>query len=166
MENFARFRDALKDDYRFSEWAGKTKEADGVLSQKFISVPEELGDYVFERRKAIPEGGKAFVEYYRSVSDENVRFAVTIIEHGSILGAHEGMIDHFSSCMATDLPRTEERDINVGDVGFAGHTDVQTSVFFTRNNLLVKVDNVGSTHISVKDIAEKIDQQIRNHMAT
>ncbi len=157
------FRESVKSKYGFADWAGRSKSFSGNLCRRFMPVRQEFDGYEFESRKAYPGFRHAFTENYRNISNTNVVIAVSIIEFDTILGAHDEIINRLSHCMATGIPKIEEKGINAGDIGFAGHAEVQSSLFFSRYNVFVHVHNVGEENVSIKEFAEKLDQQILDH---
>lgn len=158
------FRDAIKEAYGFSEWGERARNVATPLSRGFLPKTEEIAEHELEERVPFPDQRNAFIDYYRGVADPDVRFAVTVVEHATVEQAHEGLVDLLSTCMAPSLPRIEEKGIDAGDVGFAGHGDLQRAAFFARSNILIQVESVGARQISVKGLAELIDQQILAHI--
>jgi len=157
------YRAAVKENYGFTEWAGKTQAYEGELVKKYLPFEERIEGFVFEKRRAIPNRKHSFTDYYRSSSNKEVCIGITINEHDTVLAAHEALIDILSVCMSPKLPLLEERGISSGDIGFAGHEEEQTAVFFSRYNVVIEIHNVGTTFVPVKMIAEEIDQQIITH---
>jgi hypothetical protein len=169
MSGFQAIHDAIKEQYGFNDW-GKTA-AGRIVGRALALGPlpsaEKHDNFQLERRVELPEdrpGFRAYIEYFKSTSDEGIRFAVTILQNQTVEQAHEELAEELSKCMAPTLPRAEEKNIYVGHIAFAGHGATQTAVRFVRGNLFIKVESVGPKHADVKDLAEAIDQQMLAHL--
>jgi hypothetical protein len=169
MSGFQDIHDAIKEQYGFNDW-GKTT-AGRVVARALALGPlpsvERHDNFQLERRVDLPEdrpGFRAYIEYFKSTSDEGIRFAVTILQNQTVEQAHEELAEELSKSMAPTLPRAEEKNIHVGHIAFAGHGAMQTAVRFVRGNLFIKVESVGPKHAEVKDLAESIDQQMLAHL--
>ena len=165
MGEFQAIHDAIKEQYGFKDW-GKTTAGQVVgrsLALGHLPSAEKHDNFQLERRVELPEdrpGFGAYIEYYKSTSDEGIRFAVTILQNQTVEQAHEELAEELSKSMAPSLPRAEEKNIHVGHIAFAGHGATQTAVRFVRGNLFIKVESVGLKHADVKDLAEAIDKQM------
>jgi hypothetical protein len=168
MSEFQAIHDAIKEQYGFNDW-GKT--TDGHLAARALALgplpsAEKDENFQLERRVELPEdrpGFGAYIEYYKSTSDEGIRFAVTVLQNQTVEQAHEELAEELSKSMAPALPRAEEKNIHVGHIAFAGHGATQTAVRFVRGNLFIKVESVGPKHADVKDLAEAIDKRMLAH---
>jgi hypothetical protein len=163
MSEFQAIHDAIKKEYGFDDW-GKTT-APHLVERAFTfgPLPREESNFQLERRVELPEdrpGFHGYIEYYKSTSDEGIRFAVTVLQNQTVEQAHEELAEELSKSMAPSLPRAEEKNIYVGHIAFAGHGTTQTAVRFVRGNLFIKVESVGPKHAEVKDLAEAIDKQM------
>ncbi|KYK32419.1 MAG: hypothetical protein HXS46_09440 [Theionarchaea archaeon] len=160
------FRKMVKENYDFSSWAGKTKYFKGKLCENFFLHTKKFEGWSLEEKEELPTfySERSTVQYIYNLpaeeGKERIAVAITVREFNSILEAHEALIDLLMTYMAPYLPRCEEKGLNIGDVCFGGHGDLQTSVIFTRYNILVRIDSVGTKDISVKEFAETIDSQI------
>ena len=169
MSGFQAIHDAIKEQYGFNDW-GKTvagQVVGGALALGHLPSAEKHDNFQLERRVELPEdtpGFHAYIEYYKSTSDEGIRFAVTILQNQSVEQAHEELAEELSKSMAPSLPRAEEKNIHVGHIAFAGHGSIQTSVKFVRGNLFIKVESVGTTQADVKELAEAIDKEMLSHL--
>jgi hypothetical protein len=168
MSGFQDIHDAIKEQYGFNDW-GKTTTG-RVVGRALALGPlprvERHDNFQLERRVDLPEdrpGFRAYIEYFKSTSDEGIRFAVTILQNQTVEQAHEELAEELSKSMAPALPRAEEKNIHVGHIAFAGHGAMQTAVRFVRGNLFIKVESVGPKHADVKDLAEAIDKQMLAH---
>jgi hypothetical protein len=170
MSGFQAIHDAIKEQYGFNDW-GKTTTGQVVgraLALGPLPSAEKHDDFQLERRIELPDdtpGLHAYIEYYKSTSDEGIRFAVTILQNQTVEQAHEELAEELSKSMAPSLPRAEEKNIHVGHIAFAGHGAMQTAVRFVRGNLFIKVESVGPKHAEVKDLAEAIDKQMLAHLS-
>ena len=167
---FQAIHDAIKERYGFNDW-GKTT-AGRVVGRTLAFGPlpsvDTHDNFRLERRIELPEdrpGFRAYIEYYKSTSDEGIRFAVTVLQNQTVEQAHEELAEELSKSMAPTLPRAEEKNIHVGHIAFAGHGTTQTAVRFVRGNLFIKVESVGSKQADVKDLAEAIDKQMLAHLS-
>jgi hypothetical protein len=168
MSAFQAINDAIKEQYGFNDW-GKTTAAH-LVGRSLVLGPlpsaENHDNFQLERRVELPDdrpGFRAYIEYYKSISDEGIRFAVTILQNQTVEQAHEELADELSKSMAPSLRRAEEKNIHVGHIAFAGHGATQTAVRFVRGNLFIKVESVGPKDADVKDLAEAVDKQMLAH---
>jgi hypothetical protein len=170
MSGFQAIHDAIKGQYGFSDW-GKPIAGQVVaraLALGHLPSAEKHDNFQLERRVELPDdtpGLHAYIEYYKSTSDEGIRFAVTVLQNQTVEQAHEELAEELSKSMAPTLPRAEEKNIHVGHIAFAGHGTTQTAVRFVRGNLFIKVESVGSKQADVKDLAEAIDKQMLAHLS-
>lgn len=169
MSDFTAIHDAIKKQYGFDAWSDAAAQYPAATSLAFGPLPsaQKHSSFKLERRVELPEdrpGFQAYIEYYRSISDEGIRFAVTILRNQTVQQAHEELVEELSKSMAPSLPRAEEKDIHVGDIAFAGHGTPQTTVKFVRGNLFIKVESVGTTRADVKELAEAIDEEMLSHL--
>jgi hypothetical protein len=170
MSEFAEITDAIKKQYGFDGWGAAAAQHLATRSQARGPLPsaQKPSSLKLERRVELPDdrpGFRAYIEYYRSISDEGIRFAVTILQNQTVEQAHEELVEELSKSMAPSLPRAEEKNIHVGHIAFAGHGTIQTAVKFVRGNLFIKVESVGTTQADVKELAEEIDRQMLSHLA-
>lgn len=159
--------DKVKEAHKFSSWANQSLKYEGELPYRFYLDPERLGDFSLDQRKPFPVNlgteRHSVIDYLvNAKAKEPHRIAVTIHEFETVEDAHMGLVDILSRSMAPQLPSGEELGIELGDVSFGGHGDTQSSLFFTRFNLLVKVESVSERSQSVQALAEMIDSQIRD----
>jgi hypothetical protein len=170
MSEFAEITDAIKKQYGFDGWGAAAAQHLATRSQARGPLPsaQKPSSFKLERRVELPDdrpGFRAYIEYYRSISDEGIRFAVTILQNQTVEQAHEELVEELSKSMAPSLPRAEEKNIHVGHIAFAGHGTIQTAVKFVRGNLFIKVESVGTTQADVKELAEEIDRQMLSDLA-
>jgi hypothetical protein len=160
----ADFRDALKAEYGFANWP-TTRPARSLATRTFVPRPDDLGPFVLQRRRALPDHRNAYIDTYTRADDPEVQLMVTIIEHETPEQAHEGLIDFLTNVMAPTLPTAVEQDINAGDVGFAGFGESRSDVFFVRGPVFIRVQSIGPKEVSVKDLAERLDRHVQQHFA-
>lgn len=168
LDNYEATLERVKEAHNFSSWAGQSLKFEGELPYRFYLDPERLGDYAIEQRKPFPETlsteRHSVIDYLANSSKKNPhRVAVTIHEFETIADAHMGMVEILSRSMAPRLPSGTELGIDLGDVSFGGHGEIQSTLFFSRFNILVKVESVSEQRQSVQDVAEMIDAQIQDH---
>jgi hypothetical protein len=169
MSDFAAIHDEIKKQYGFDAWGNAAASRLTARSLAFGPLPSAQmpSRFKLERRVELPEdrpGFHAYIEYYRSTSDEGTRFAVTVLQNQTVEQAHEELVEELSKSMAPSLPRAEEKNIQVGHIAFAGHGTIQTAVKFVRGNLFIKVESVGTTQADVKELAEAIDNEMLTHL--
>lgn len=169
MSDFTAIQDAIKKQYGFDAWGESIAPhlVGKPLTFGLLPSVQKQGTFELERRVELPEdrpGFHAYIEYYKSSSDEEIRFAVTILENQTVQQAHEELAEELSHSMAPSLPRAEEKNIFVGHIAFAGRGATQTAVRFVRGNLFVKVESVGTKDADVKDLAEAIDKHMLSHL--
>ena len=166
MSEFTNIDEAMKKQYGFDDW-GKNATPHLAAGSALLPSAPRSDSFELERRVELPEdrpGFHAYIEYYKSNSDEGIRFAVTILQNQTVQQAHEELAEELSKSMAPELPRAEEKNIHVGHIAFAGHGTIQTAVKFVRNNLFIKVESIGVKPTDVRDLAESIDRQMLSHL--
>jgi hypothetical protein len=165
MQSAEDFRASIKDRYGFATWP-KTRPAPAPQTRRaFVPRPDDLGAFVLERRRALPDHRNAYIDFYRRRDDALVQFSVTIIEHQTPEEAHENLVDFLTTVMAPRLPAIRDKGIDAGDVGLAGEEEVQRDVVFVTGAVFVRVQSIGEKDASVKELAELLDRHIRAHFA-
>ncbi|MFZ1219463.1 MAG: hypothetical protein WAO00_09225 [Chthoniobacterales bacterium] len=159
------FRSAIKERYGFAAWPLTPVARPLAEKRGFVPKQAEVRPFLLERRRALPDHRNAYIDFYHRADDPQVLFSVTVIEHQTPEEAHEALVDFLTTVMAPTLPATSEKGIEVGDVGFAGHAEVQTDVCFTRGTVFIRVQSIGDKEASVKELAEILDRQVRQHLA-
>lgn len=158
------FREAVKERYRFSEWAGRVEGEESVV-RRDVRLPDGLVEgWSVERTHDLSEMmGVPAARHVYARTDEGgrERVMVKLFEHASVLEAHEALIDLLMSSMAPSLPPCGEVGVRAGDVCFGSHGDVQTGVVFARHNVVVHVRSIGARVVSVAPFAEAIDGLLR-----
>lgn len=163
MDSNNEYMKALKSDYNYQNWQNKIKIPDRI-SNRYLPNHSKISDFVLEKRRAIPDTSHRFIDYFRHKIDKDIRVAISISEFRTIEEAHEGLLHILCHCSAPNIPTGEMKGIEVGDISFCGHQDVQTSIFYTRNNVLIKIESVGKKDFPINEIAEMTDKEIINNL--
>lgn len=160
------FRNEVKANYEFSEWAGRTKEGDSSVRLDFVIRAEEFRGWKEEQSEELPatERQRRAVRYIFNSSREpgGQRLIVTVFECNSVNDAHESLIDVVMTYMAPSLPRCETRGLEIGDICFGSHGDVNLNVIFARFNILVEIKSATEGPTSVDEFARSLDSLIYN----
>ena len=161
------YRNRVKANYEFSTWAGHTREGtqDVRLTDVRIS-PEEIKGWKLEQAEELPSVRQRRERRYIYVSLESGgrrRLLLTTLECNSVLDAHESLIDVVMTYMAPRLPRCETKGLEVGDICFGSHGDVNLSVIFARFNILAEIKNAGTEPTSVDEFALAVDSVIYSY---
>jgi hypothetical protein len=152
------FRDGLKNHYNFLKWKTLTVHGKTTLCQ---FLPEHnFNEYYWEQRQALPNQYKSFIDFFCSHENPKIRIALTVMWYITVEDAHEGLIDVLANCMHPNVPRLDAQGRRIGDIGFGNVNDAATDLFFTRGNVLIRVQSVGNPDVSVTAFAETIDEQI------
>jgi len=159
------YRDRVKEDYRFAEWAGRTKEGDRHISD-FRIRPGDLQRYTLQEQDELPalRRQRRIIRYLFSplYEDDRGRLIATVFECHSVLDAHETLIDVVISYMAPSLPRCETRGLKVGDICFGGHGPLSLRAIFARFNILVEIKSTSPEGPEVGELGRDIDELILN----
>ncbi|HXT62410.1 MAG TPA: hypothetical protein VN696_05175 [Pyrinomonadaceae bacterium] len=157
-DDHAAYREEVKQNFGFSEWAGQTKEADREvrsLDLQTMTVPiaehEDLPTSSRQRR---------IVRYIFGSAGKGGQLVSMIYECNSTMDAHETLIDVVMTYMAPKLPRCGEKGLEIGDICFAGASETNVSVIFARFNILAEVRSVGQEPVSVDALARGLDELI------
>jgi hypothetical protein len=159
------YREAVKQNYDFSEWAGRTKEGNRDARLSSFALPERAEKLeVAEKEDQTPASRQNRVTRYICVSpsDSQRRIKLTVFECKSVDDAHETLIDVVMTYMARKLPRCETTGLAIGDICFGSHGEVNLAVIFARFNILVEVKSATPGPTSVDEFARTIDALILN----
>jgi hypothetical protein len=164
INNEDAYRDRVKANYEFSSWAGRTKEAAGFQLSKFsIRFQDFKGWKVQSEELPADKRQLRVVRHVVNFQDAPGQpLIVTIFECNSVEDAHESLIDVVMTYMAPNLPRCETRGLEIGDICFGSHGDVNLNVIFARFNILVEIKSASAGPNSVDEFARKLDSQIYN----
>lgn len=159
------YRNQVKANYEFSSWAGHVKEGDSdARLGDIIVLPGVLKNWRIEEKENFPSFNKQqhVMRYiYDSVSEGGAaRLVSTVIACNSVIEAHETLIDVVMTYMAPNLPRCETKGLEVGDICFGSHGEINLSLIFARLNILVEIKNAGREAVSVNEFAENVDALI------
>lgn len=150
------FRDVVKERYGFETW-----ERPELAVSPPPYLPELTALEGFRHLERVPQSRSrhSFTDVLEG-SDPEVRLGVTISQFDGAEQAQEALVTLLTYSMAPRLPRCEERGLRLGEVCFCGFDDPATSVWFTRGNVLVQVENFGTREIAVGAVAEELDRQV------
>lgn len=157
------YRDEVKQNYEFSEWAGQTKEGSReVRLSDFGLAPQSFEGWHLVEKEDLPvsQRQRRIVRYIFNSGGKGQRLISTIYECNSVIDAHETLIDVVMTYMAPKLPRCGEKGLEIGDICFAGASEMNVSVIFARFNILTEVQSVGPEPVSVDAFARRTDEMI------
>ena len=160
------YRNRVKSNYEFSGWAGHVKEGDrDARLTDVLSLPEELDRWRLEEREELPSSNRqqrVVRHIYNNSSRDGggARLVSTVFDCKSVIEAHETLIDVVMTYMAPNLPRCETRGLEIGDICFGSHGELNVSVIFARLNILVEIKNAGREVVSVDEFARDVDSLI------
>jgi hypothetical protein len=141
-------REWLKQQHRFSEWAGRGALPQGRRAEPPALTGKELPGWTLERtdqHKTFWRRGGAGGR----TSDAVVR--VDIFALDSVQAAHEYLVDALGEFESSAMRR--RTDANIGDVAFG----TEAVMLFARGNLVVVVRNAGREIVPVTAIARAVD---------
>jgi hypothetical protein len=159
------YRSRVKANYEFSTWAGRTKEGASFQLSKFDLWSQDLDGRTAEQSEELPatERQRRVVRYvFKSPDARGQRLIVTVFECNSVEDAHESLIDVVMTYMAPSLPRCGTRGLEIGDICFGSHGDVNLNVIFARFNILVEIKSATEGPIPVDEFARSLDSLIYN----
>ena len=163
------FRERVKQNYDFYQWAGHTKEGDRNVRISGFVLPSTANMFeVVEKEDLSPSNRQDRVTRYICVSPpgENRRIITTVFECKTVAEAHETLIDVVMTYMAPRLPKCETTGLTVGDICFGSHGDVNLSVIFARFNILSEIKSATPGPTSVDELARAVDSLILNQYRT
>ena len=161
INNEDAYRDRVKANYEFSSWAGRTKEGASFQSSK-LDISSLEGWTQSEELPATQRQRRVERHIFNSSDARGQRFIVTVFECNSVEEAHESLIDVVMTYMAPSLPRCETRGLEIGDICFGSHGEVNLNVIFARFNILVEVKSATPGPTSVDEFARRVDSLIRD----
>jgi hypothetical protein len=159
------YRERVKVNYEFSSWAGRTKEGADFQLRSFAVRSQDLEGWTEVQSEELPAGKRQrrVMRYVFSSPDtRGQRLNVTAFECNSVEDAHESLIDVVMTYMAPSLPRCETRGLEIGDICFGSHGEVNLNVIFARFNILVEVKSAIPGPTSVDEFARSLDSLIYN----
>lgn len=156
------YRNRVKTNYSFSEWAGRVKEGNTDVRLTDFVLPKELSGWNVAEQQELPSSSRQrrVVRYIFSSLREKERLITTIFECVSVNEAHESLIDVVMTYMAPKLPRCETRGLAIGDVCFGSQSEQNSSVIFARFNILAEIQAIGSNPKLADEFASAVDSQI------
>ena len=161
------YRNEVKLNYEFSSWAGQTKVGDNNVRLSDVRFqPEDLPGSTMEEKEELRPSArqKQVVRYIHSFSSAGAggtqRLVTTVFECNSVIEAHESLIDVVMTYMAPNLPRCETKGLEIGDICFGSHGEVNISVIFARFNILVEIKSTTPGPASVDEFARNVDSFI------
>lgn len=161
------YRNHVKANYEFTKWAGKTREGTPDVRLTDVRIgPEEITRWKLEEAEELPAVRQRRERRYVYVSPDSGgrrRLLLTTLECNSVADAHESLIDVVMTYMAPSLPRCETKGLEVGDICFGSHGDVNLSVIFARFNILAETKNAGTEPVSVDEFARDVDAIIYSY---
>jgi hypothetical protein len=157
------YRDQVKQNYEFAQWAGRTREGDANVRVTGFTLAGGRENFTIDQREDLtPSDRQNRVTRYICVAPAGrgpVRIA-TVFECKSVNDAHETLIDVVMTYMARNLPRCETRGLTVGDICFGSHGEVNLSLIFARFNILVEIKSTTPGTTPVDELARAIDSLI------
>jgi hypothetical protein len=155
------YRNQVKANYEFVTWAGHTREGTPDVRLRDLRIgSEQIEKWKLEEAEelqTVRERRELRYIYVSRESDGRRRLILTMLECNSVLDAHESLIDVVMTYMAPRLPRCETNGLEIGDICFGSHGDVNLSVIFARFNILVETKNAGTEPTSVDEFARAVD---------
>jgi hypothetical protein len=163
------YRQRVKANYKFSDWAGRQTEGDADARVTDLRVrPGELKGWATEAEEELPtaERQRRVVRYVLSPERGGARLVSTLFECPSVADAHETLIDVVMTYMNPFLPRCEERGFEVGDVCFGSSGPATLLVLFARLNVVVEIQSTTPEGGAVEELARDLDSLIRGRHST
>jgi hypothetical protein len=157
------YRNQVKTNYEFSIWAGRTRAGGPDVHLTDVRIgPEEVKGWELEESEDLPgpKQQRALRYIYSSSENSKRRLVLTTTECNSVLEAHESLIDVVMTYMAPRLPRCEARGLELGDICFGSHGEVNLSAIFARFNILAEIKNAGTEATPVDEFARAVDAAI------
>ena len=130
---------AAAERYQMEQWPSGVRHAGLDLSQ--VNVPGLQGQSL----EFLPHSGQVTRLYKDLEGRPALRVEMVVTDRSEL--AHQLLLDHIAFVSGTKmLPRTEERQIAAGDIGFVGHAGVQQDqiawIAFAQGNIEVRVLNM------------------------
>jgi hypothetical protein len=122
--------------------------------------PQDLEGWTQVQSEELPATNRQrrVVRYiFNSAGARDQRLVVTVFECNSMEDAHESLIDVVMTYMAPSLPRCETRGLEIGDICFGSHGEVNLNVILARFNILVEIKSATPGPTSVDEFARSLD---------
>ena len=154
------FLENSKLSFGFDTWPRRVGTAALAKTRAFtLDLAPLAKTWAFEQR--LVHGDAGYCDYFKNPDNPQQRVMVRVSEHPSHEDALLALLLILTQSMAPTLPRLDERGINLGDVGFCGHSEEITSLIFVRYNVLIDIRSIGKEPVSVIALAEHADAQIQ-----
>jgi len=151
-------------DYDTKAWARETTLGRRVFNHRFRMLGREFAGW--RLLKTVPmhqDGSVSEVAYLwqGEAAPEQQLIRVNVREVGSWREAQKHLLGMLQESMRAGLPRGTGRLAELGDVQFVARSvpsDVPAAIRFSRGNIAVDVDSVGSTTLDVSELALGVDR--------
>ncbi len=110
----------------------------------------------FLDREAVANG---YIDSYGG--SDGILVTVWVHQFASPADAQEALIDYLMRSMSARLPFGSERDLDLGDISIAGHTEEHFSLVFVRNEMFVRIHSGGDQDYAVLEFARIVDEIMR-----
>lgn len=157
--------EGLKIKYNFKSWISFVQNKEKLI-QRYLPVHEQIIDFVFEKRRAIPNVNYAFIDYFIHKKDADIKLAITIHHYDNIENAHNCLLGSLSGCTLSVIPNANFKGVHIGDICYLfpkfqlDKSNVNEHISFVRSNISVTIESVGYKPYDVKKIGLIIDEQI------
>lgn len=155
----------MEPQYDIKAWAVETTVGRRVFNCNFRMLGREVKGW--QLLKAVPmhrdRRSSEMTYLWRSTEAPEQLVRVSGSELTDWREAQKQLMDMLMHSMRPDLPRGTGRLAEVGDIQFVARapgSDIPAAVQFTRGNIAVAVNSVGSVTIDVSDIAAIVDRAL------
>lgn len=152
--------ESAKQRFAFDAWPKLAETAARTRTRGFVLNHEKFAE-IWTHEQRIPHGDTGHADYFHHARQPGERIMIRLSEYPGHQEALEAMLSILSESMAVTLPRLDERNMEIGDIGFCGHEEELRSLIFVRHNVLVDIRSIGDPPVSVVEMAKQVDEQIR-----
>jgi hypothetical protein len=154
----------METQYDIKAWAGETALGKRVFNYNFRMLGREVTGW--QMLKAVPMhrdrtlSETTYLWQSKDAPDRQL-VRVNVGELADWRAAQKHLLEMLGHSMRPDLPRGTGKLAEVGDIEFVARapgSDIPAAVQFTRGNVAVAVNSVGSVTIDVSDIAAIVDR--------
>ncbi|MCS3702954.1 hypothetical protein [Salinibacter ruber] len=159
-------REQFKERLGFEDWGNLPPGEPNVFFLHFFLTGQEFSNWELVRaRRPVEEDGVTARKWFwepATGSKENVRLHLETYECPTQTAAHEQVVTLLGHIQGPQLSRLKD---GPGDVSF-GFGETGASLIMARGNLVLRFFNAGEHIVTVRDLAEELDEVLRDFPST
>jgi hypothetical protein len=156
----------MQSSFDSEQWAVGTTRGRHVFNYCYRMLGRELTGWVLLKAVSMEQTRELSEDVYlwqskKDPSRETIRVSIAELDDWRL--AQRRLLTTLTHCMRPNIPRGTGAIGEVGDVNFVGRdpqSDAPAAIFFTRGNVCLAVNSVGSLSTDVSKIARSVDRAL------